>query len=124
LHFHHDFIGTEHVLLGLFSAEDGIVPAVLKRMGIEHGKVRVEVEKIVASQPGHIVGPMIPYTPRARRALRLAAEEAKSLCRAEVGPEHILLGLLREGEGVAGLVLRSLGVNVEKTRAEILKELP
>jgi hypothetical protein len=123
LQFHHDYIGTEHMLLGLFHAENGIVPAILKRMGVEHEKLRIEVERFVGFSPAREPAAVIPYTPRARRALALAAEEAKSLNRANVGPEHILLGLMLEGGGVAAQVLRSLGADPKKARAEILKQL-
>ncbi|MDB6020719.1 MAG: clpC [Pedosphaera sp.] len=120
---HHDFIGTEHVLLGLTISQAGIVPKVMQKMGVDSEKVRREIEKWVG--PGQNAGrnpAAIPFTPRAKRALLLAANEAKALDSAHIGAEHIFLGLLLEGHGVAALVLKSLGVDVEKTRAEILRE--
>jgi hypothetical protein len=118
---HHDFIGTEHVLLGLFHEDNSTVREVLSRMGVGREKVREEIVKWVAEGPQRKAVSVIPYTPRARQALALAAGEAKSQHRAHIGAEHILLGLLREGGGVAALVLKNLGVDVEKTRAEILR---
>jgi ATP-dependent Clp protease ATP-binding subunit ClpC len=93
-------------------------------MGVDHKTVRTEIEKIVgpgADASDHARTP--PYTPRVRRSLVLAGSEAKALSQIHVGPEHIFLGLLREGGGVAAVVLKSLGVNMQTARAEILKEL-
>jgi hypothetical protein len=123
LRFHHDFIGTEHVLLGLLRADTGIVPRVMRKLAIDGEAVRNEIEKIVGTGPVHETAATIPYTPRATNALHLAAQEARALNHAHIGNEHILLGLLLENKGVAGLVLRNLGVQVDQTRREILKEL-
>ena len=121
---HHDFIGTEHVLLGLTKSPAGIVPKVMQKMGVDSENVRREIEKWVGlGQPATQNSTTIPYTPRAKRALSLAAQEAKALHRTHIGAEHIFLGLLLEGHGVAALVLKSLGVDVEKARAEIRREL-
>ncbi|MEO8428481.1 MAG: Clp protease N-terminal domain-containing protein [Verrucomicrobiota bacterium] len=121
--FHHDFIGTEHVLLGLLKSEHGVASKVLRRLGVERDAIRVEIEKIVGVGPVHQASGAIPYTPRVRKALQLAASEAKAMNHAHVGTEHIFLGLLIEGSGVAALVLKNLGIHVNRTREEILKEL-
>jgi hypothetical protein len=123
LGFHHDFIGTEHVLLGLLELKAGVVRGVLQRMGVDHKTVRTEIAKIVGPWPMHQTMRTPPYTPRVKRALVLAGSEAKALRQTHVGPEHIFLGLLREGGGVAAVVLKSLGVNMQTARAEIFKEL-
>jgi len=121
--FNHNYVGTEHLLLGLIKLGQGVAVNVLQKMGLELETVRAEVEKQVGSGPeGKIVG-NIPYTPRVKKVLALAGKEAKSLNHSYVGTEHILLGLLREGEGVAAVVLKNLDVDIEKTRNEILKEL-
>jgi ATP-dependent Clp protease ATP-binding subunit ClpC len=123
--FHHDFVGTEHVLLGLLESNDGIVSKVLGKMGVSRETVRAEIEIIVGSgpqlqsTPGH--APVC--TPRANKALRLAMKEARVLQRERVDAEHIFLGLLLEGGGVAALVLKGMGVSPDDARREILKEL-
>ena len=121
--FHHDFIGTEHVLLGLLKSPDGKVGRVLHALGVNHEAVRHEIEKIVGTGPLHETQPVIPFTPRARQALHLATNEAKAFNRECADPEHILLGLLLEGGGVAALVLKKLGVEPEMARQQVLKEL-
>jgi Clp amino terminal domain, pathogenicity island component len=121
--FHHDFIGTEHVLLSLLKSDTGVVPNVMRKMAVDGETVRKEIEKIVGIGPVHEAAAAIPYTPRARNALHLAAKEARALNHAHIGNEHIFLGLLLESDGVAGLVLRNLGIHIDKTRQEILKEL-
>ncbi len=121
--FNHNYVGTEHLLLGLIKLGQGVAVNVLQKMGLELDAVRAEVAKQVEPGPeGKIVG-NIPYTPRVKKVLALAGKEAKSLNHSYVGTEHILLGLLREGEGVAAVVLKNLDVDIEKTRNEILKEL-
>jgi hypothetical protein len=120
---HHDFIGTEHVLLGLLGLESGVVSKVLGRVGVDREAIRAQIAKVVGVWPPHQAAAVIPYTPRARKALLLATREAKALKHAYVGTEHILMGLLMEGSGVAALVLKNLGVQIERTREEILKEL-
>ena len=121
--FHHNFVGTEHVLLGLISLGQGTAVSVLRKMGLDLETVRKEVEKQVGTGPDQKMIGNIPYTPRVRRGLALAAKEAKALNHTYVGTEHILLGLLREGDGVAARVLKNLEVNVDGTRQEILREL-
>jgi hypothetical protein len=121
--FHHNFLGTEHVLLGLIRLGQGVAVNVLARMGIVLETVRAEVERQVAVGPAEPSVGHIPYTPRVKRVLALAAKEAKALNHHYVGTEHLLLGLLREGDGVAARILTSLGVDLEQTRQEILREL-
>ena len=121
--FNHDFVGTEHVLLGVLRSKHEVVSKVLRRFGVERDAVSVEIEKFVGLGPVHEANPAIPFTPRARKALQLAASEAKAMNRARVGTEHIFLGLLSEGSGVAALVLKNLGIETQRTREEILKEI-
>src|SRR6201992_3385217 len=121
--FNHNYVGTEHLLLGLIKLGQGVAVNVLQKMGLDLETVRMEVEKQVGSGPETKMGGNIPYTPRVKKVLALAGKEAKSLNHSYVGTEHILLGLLREGEGVAARVLKNLEVELERTRIEILKEL-
>src|SRR5437667_12703051 len=121
--FNHNFVGTEHLLLGLIKLGQGVAVNVLQKMGLDLETVRMEVEKQVGTGPDQKVIGNIPYTPRVKKVLALAAKEAKALNHTYVGTEHILLGLLREGDGVAARVLKSLDVDLEQTRQEILKEL-
>ena len=121
--FNHNFVGTEHLLLGLIRLGPGVAVNVLRRMGLDLETVRAHIEKQVGSGPDQKIMGGIPYTPRAMKVLALAAKEAEALHHTYVGTEHILLGILREGDGVAGRVLKSLEVDLEATRREILKEL-
>lgn len=121
--FNHNFVGTEHLLLGLIQLGQGVAVNVLGKMKIDLEVVRQEVEKYVGTGPDQKVVGSIPYTPRVKKVLALAAKEAKALNHTYIGTEHILLGLLREGDGAAGRVLTNLGVDLEVTRHEILKEL-
>ena len=121
--FNHNYVGTEHLLLGLIKLGQGVAVNVLQKMGLDLETVRMEVEKQVGSGPETKMVGNIPYTPRVKKVLALAGKEAKALNHSYVGTEHILLGLLREGEGVAARVLKSLEVDIERTRNEILKEL-
>ncbi|HRI14292.1 MAG TPA: ATP-dependent Clp protease ATP-binding subunit [Verrucomicrobiota bacterium] len=122
--FNHNFVGTEHLLLGLIKLGQGVAVNVLQRMGLDLENVRQEIEKEVRSGGGEgKVSGNIPYTPRVKKVLALAAKEAKALNHTYVGTEHILLGLLREGDGVAAKVLKNLDVDIEACRQEILKEL-
>src|SRR6202140_4459208 len=121
--FNHNYVGTEHLLLGLIKLGQGVAVNVLQRMGLDLERVRIEVEKHVGSHPETNMIGNIPYTPRVKKVLALASKEAKALNHSYVGTEHILLGLLREGEGVAARVLKSLEIDIERTRNEILKEL-
>ena len=121
--FNHNYVGTEHLLLGLIKLGQGVAVNVLQKMGLDLETVRMEVEKQVGSGPETKMVGNIPYTPRVKKVLALAGKEAKALNHSYVGTEHILLGLLREGEGVAARVLKSLELDIERTRNEILKEL-
>ncbi len=121
--FNHDYVGTEHLLLGLIKLGQGVAINVLTKMGLDLDTVRMEVEKQVGSGSESKVAGSIPYTPRVKKVLALAGKEAKSLTHSYVGTEHILLGLLREGDGVAAKVLRNLDVDIERARHEILREL-
>jgi ATP-dependent Clp protease ATP-binding subunit ClpC len=121
--FNHNFVGTEHLLLGLIKLGQGVAVNVLQKMGLDLETVRMEVEKQVGTGPDQKMIGNIPYTPRVKKVLALAAKEAKNLNHTYVGTEHILLGLLREGDGVAARVLKNLDVDIEQTRQEILKEL-
>src|SRR5476651_1184611 len=121
--FNHNYVGTEHLLLGLIKLGQGVAVNVLQKMGLDLETVRMEVEKQIGTGPETKMVGNIPYTPRVKKVLALAGKEAKSLNHSYVGTEHILLGLLREGEGVAARVLKNLEVDIERTRNEILKEL-
>jgi ATP-dependent Clp protease ATP-binding subunit ClpC len=121
--FNHNFVGTEHLLLGLIKLGQGVAVNVLQRLGLDLEVVRMEVEKQVGTGPDQKMIGNIPYTPRVKKVLALAAKEAKALNHTYVGTEHILLGLLREGDGVAARVMKNLDVDIEQTRQEILKEL-
>ncbi len=116
-------MGTEHLLLGLIKLGQGVAINVLAKMGLDLETVRMEVEKQVGSGPETKMVGNIPYTPRVKKVLALAGKEAKALGHSYVGTEHILLGLLREGDGVAAKVLKNLDVDIERTRNEILREL-
>ncbi|MEK7708065.1 MAG: ATP-dependent Clp protease ATP-binding subunit [Verrucomicrobiota bacterium] len=121
--FNHNFVGTEHLLLGLIKLGQGVAVNVLQKMNLDLETVRMQVEKEVGTGPDQKMIGNIPYTPRVKKVLALAQKEAKALNHTYVGTEHILLGLLREGDGVAARVLKNLDVDIEQTRQEILKEL-
>jgi ATP-dependent Clp protease ATP-binding subunit ClpC len=121
--FHHNYVGTEHILLGLIKLGQGVAVSVLQKMGLDLETVRAAVEKQVGTGQETKAAGSIPYTPRVKKVLALAGKEAKALNHSYVGTEHILLGLLREGEGVAARVLKSLDIDIERTRNEILREL-
>ena len=121
--FNHNYVGTEHLLLGLIKLGQGVAVNVLQKMGLDLETVRQEVEKQVGTGPETKMPGNIPYTPRVKKVLALAGKEAKALQHSYVGTEHILLGLLREGEGVAAFVLKNLEVDLDRTRNEVLKEL-
>jgi len=121
--FHHNYVGTEHLLLGLINLGQGVAVNVLQKMGLDLDTVRQAVDEQVGLGPEAKPSGNVPYTPRVKKVLALAGKEAKSLNHSYVGTEHILLGLLREGEGVAARVLKSLDVDVERCRNEILSEL-
>ena len=121
--FNHNFVGTEHLLLGLIKLGQGVAVNVLQKMGLDLETVRQEVKKLSNAGPDQKQVGNIPYTPRVKKVLALASKEAKALNHTYVGTEHILLGLLREGDGVAAKVLKSLDIDIELVRQEILKEL-
>ncbi len=122
--FHHNYVGTEHILLGLIQLGQGVAVNVLQKMGLDLETVRPTVEKQVGSGPADAKAQgNIPFTPRVKKVFALAGKEAKSLNHSYIGTEHILLGLLREGEGVAARVLKSLDVDIDKCRHLILSEL-
>ncbi|MCP5536945.1 MAG: ATP-dependent Clp protease ATP-binding subunit [Akkermansiaceae bacterium] len=121
--FNHNYVGTEHILLGLIKLGQGVAVSVLQNMGLDLETVRIEVEKQVGSGPESKMTGNIPYTPRVKKVLSLSNKEAENLDHSYVGTEHLLLGLLREGEGVAARVLTSLNVDINQTRQEILAEI-
>ncbi len=121
--FNHNYVGTEHLLLGIIKLGHGVAVAVLTKMGLDLETVRMEVEKQVGTGPETKMVGNIPYTPRVKKVLALANKEAKALNHSYVGTEHILLGLLREGDGVAARVLKNLDIDLERARQEVLKEL-
>lgn len=118
----HNFVGTEQILLGLIGEGTGVAAKVLKSMGINLKDARVEVEKIIGRGSG-FVAVEIPFTPRAKRVLELSLEEARQLGHNYIGTEHLLLGLIREGEGVAARVLENLGIDLSKVRAQVIRQL-
>jgi hypothetical protein len=117
--FNHDFLGTEHLLLGLMKSEAGTVRSILQSFGVDREVIAREIAKIVGIGPAHDPTVAIPYTPRVRKALHLATREAKAMHHTHVRPEHILLGLLLERGGVAALVLNRLGVPIQGVRDAI-----
>ncbi|MFT5239186.1 MAG: ATP-dependent Clp protease ATP-binding subunit ClpC [Candidatus Promineifilaceae bacterium] len=121
--FNHPYVGTEHLLLGLIALGEGVAVNVLERMGVSLEKVRLEVERAVGQGPETKTVGNIPFTPRSKKVLQLAMAEAQALNHTYVGTEHILLGLLHEGEGVAAQVLRSLGIDLDSARTEVMREL-
>jgi ATP-dependent Clp protease ATP-binding subunit ClpC len=118
-----NFVGTEHVLLGLIRLGQGVAVTVLQRFGLDLDNVRMEVEKFVGRGPDQQFAGNIPYTPRMKGVLSLAQKEAKALNHTFVGTEHLLLGLLAEGGGVAARILKQSRMDLAQTRMEILKEL-
>jgi ATP-dependent Clp protease ATP-binding subunit ClpC len=121
--FNHDYIGTEHLLLGLIHEGEGVAAAVLQKLGLSLESIRLEVEKLVQPGPSTQILGDIPFTPRSKKSLELAAEEARALGHNYIGTEHLLLGLLREGEGVASQVLMNLGLDLNTVRSEIMEIL-
>jgi len=119
----HHFVGTEHLLLGLIRLGQGVAVTVLAKLGLDLENTRREVEKFFGPGPEQKKDTAIPYTPRVKKVLALAANEARALQHTYVGTEHILLGLLIENDGPAAKVLKSLGADCEKTRREIMSEL-
>lgn len=121
--FNHEYIGTEHILLGLVKEGSGVAANVLKNLDVDLRKIRLEVEKLVQSGPEMVTVGKLPQTPRAKKVIEYSMEEARNLNHSYVGTEHILLGLLREQEGVAAQVLMNLGLKLEDVREEVLNLL-
>ncbi len=121
--FNHEYIGTEHILLGLVQEGSGVAANVLKNMSIDLEKIRHEVEKIVKTGPSMVTMGQLPFTPRAKKVLELSMEEASQLSHNYIGTEHLLLGLIRENEGIAAQVLMNLGVKLDEVREEVLEFL-
>src|SRR5215472_15488204 len=120
--FQHNYIGTEHLLLGLVREGEGAAAQVLRKLGVELDKVRSAIEHIIGRGDRIVLG-QIGLTPRAKKVIELAIDEARRLNHHYIGTEHLLLGLVREGEGIAAGVLESLGVNLEKVRRATLEVL-
>jgi ATP-dependent Clp protease ATP-binding subunit ClpC len=121
--FNHEYIGTEHVLLGLVQEGSGVAANVLKHMSVDLEKIRHEVEKIVKTGPTTVTMGQLPFTPRAKKVLELSMEEASQLGHNYIGTEHLLLGLIRESEGIAAQVLMNLGIKLDEVREEVLEFL-
>lgn len=121
--FNHDYVGTEHLLLGIIALGEGVAVSVLKSMGLNLDKLRIEVEKQSGVGGQTKVQGTVPFTPRLKKVIILAAKEAKSMNYNFIGTEHLLLALLREGESVAALILKNMKIDVEQVRKEVIKAL-
>ncbi|MDD4013263.1 MAG: ATP-dependent Clp protease ATP-binding subunit [Candidatus Omnitrophica bacterium] len=121
--FNHDYIGTEHILLGLVKEGEGVAAAVLTSLGLDSENIREEVEKLVQPGLSKVISEDIPFTPRAKKVIELAMDEARSLGHNYIGTEHLLLGLIREGDGVASQVLMNMGLDLKSVRDEVLNLL-
>ena len=121
--FNHEYLGTEHILLGLVQEGSGVAANVLKNMAIDLNKIRAEVENIVKTGPTMVTMGQLPFTTRAKKVLELSMEEASNLGHNYIGTEHLLLGLIKENEGIAAQVLLNLGVKLEDVREEVLEFL-
>lgn len=123
--FNHEYIGTEHLLLGIIAERNGVAAAVLHDFGLDLRKVRLEAEKIVQHGPGgeRIAMGSLPRTPQAKKVIEYSIEEARKLSHSYVGTEHLLLGLIREKEGVAAQVLVNLGLQLEEVRKAVYRLL-
>jgi ATP-dependent Clp protease ATP-binding subunit ClpC len=121
--FNHEYLGTEHILLGLVQEGSGVAANVLRNMSIDLSKIRTEVEKLVKTGPSMVTMGQLPFTPRAKKVLELSMEEAGNLGHNYIGTEHLLLGLIKENEGIAAKVLTNLGVKLEDVREEVLEFL-
>src|ERR1051325_11139448 len=119
----HDYVGTEHILLGLIALGEGVAAQVLANLGVDLRRVRAEIEKIVGTGDNVMLLGEIPFTPRAKKVLELAVEEAQNMGHNYVGTEHLLLGLIREEEGVAARVLENLGIRLDVVREEVISLL-
>ncbi|MFH1868503.1 MAG: ATP-dependent Clp protease ATP-binding subunit [Candidatus Omnitrophota bacterium] len=118
--FNHDYIGTEHLLLGLIKEGEGVAAAVLQNLGLSLDMIRLEVEKLVKPGPATVISGDIPFTPKAKKVIEVAMDEARHLGHNYIGTEHLLLGLIREGEGIASQVLLNLGLDLARVRNEIM----
>ena len=116
----HDFVGTEHLLLGIVASESGLLMDLFRKWDLDSNAIRAGIDKLIGPGCAHKSARDLPYTPRAKKALSLAIQEAREMGHPLISPEHILLGLLLETEGVAGLVLRNLGLNPQRARRDIL----
>src|SRR6202012_2062796 len=121
--FNHEYVGTEHVLLGLIKEGSGVAANVLKNLDVDLWKIRNEGKKMVQAGPDMVTMGKLPQTPRAKKVIEYAIEEARNLNHNYVGTEHLLLGLLREHDGVAAQVLMNLGLKLEEVREEVLNLL-
>src|SRR3989338_8558447 len=121
--FNHDYIGTEHILLGLIRECEGVAAAVLQNLGMSLEQIRLEVEKLVHPGPSTVVSGDLPFTPKSKKVVEFAMDEAHSLGHNYIGTEHLLLGLIRETEGIASQVLMNLGLSLDKVRAEVMELL-
>jgi len=121
--FNHEYIGTEHLLLGLVKQGNGVAAEVLKRLDVDRPTIRAEVEKLIQSGPDMVTMGRLPMTPRAKHVLNYAIAESKELKHDYVGTEHILLGLIREDEGVAAQILMNLGLRLSQIREEVIRVL-
>ncbi|MCE9634692.1 MAG: ATP-dependent Clp protease ATP-binding subunit [Planctomycetes bacterium] len=121
--FNHDYIGTEHILLGLVQEGSGVAAQVMKNLSVDMKKIRLEVEKIVKNGTNMVTMGQLPFTPRAKKVLELALEEAQNLGHSYIGTEHLLLGLIRENEGIAAQVILNLGTTLEEVREQVLELL-
>ncbi|HBE88650.1 MAG TPA: NDP-hexose 4-ketoreductase, partial [Elusimicrobia bacterium] len=119
----HDYVGTEHILLGLIALGEGVAAQVLSNIGVDLRKVRAEIEKIVGIGDNMMLLGEIPFTPRAKKVLEFAVSEASDMKHTYIGTEHILLGLIREEEGVAARVLQNLELKLDAVREEVLNTL-
>ncbi len=121
--FKTEYVGTEHILLGLIKEDSGVHAHVLMHLGLDPGKIRLEVEKLMNTGSDRVIVGKLPQTPRARKVVEYAIEEARNFNHNYVGTDHLLLGLLREEDGIAGQVLVRLGMKVETVRATVLYTL-
>ena len=119
----HEYIGTEHIVLGLVQEGSGVAANVLRNMGIDLKRIRAEIEKLVKGSATMVPMGNLPFTPRAKKVLELSLEEASQLGHNYIGTEHLLLGLIKESEGIAARVLTNLGVKLEDVREEVLEFL-
>ena len=116
----HNYIGTEHLLLALIREGEGVAAIVLQNLGLDLDNLRLEVEKMVQASPSTLTLGEMPFTPRAKKVLELAVENAQALSHTYIGTEHILLGLIREGAGIAARVLEKIGITFERIRQRLI----